>query len=334
MTPLPSGASAMRQLLEPFRRIPSAELYFLEPVRRLRLAGIPAPRPCAIGRHVYAFGESAVVVRYASERDLREIDRRGLRRLIYIADDDFAAAVADPGLPDHYRQRLAAFLRETWPVLTRRADRVLASNAVIAARYGDRATTTIPCWPIPPATLDHFDDDTPLRVALVGGASHAADVASVADELVGAFSRLSDLEIVDFSTSGLSRRLVNGSVRTRQTGWRRHKQVLGSMRCHLALYPLRPTAFNWARSVNKLLEHAVIGAASLVSRFAALDEWPELIDSDCILEVPAATGAWHDKIQTLLGDRSQLRQYAVKGQAAAMRLHANPPAMSFWRDLS
>ena len=322
----------MRQLLEPFRRVPSAELYFLEPVRRLRLAGVPMPKPCAIGRHVYALGDSAVVVRYASERDLREIDRRGLRRLIYIVDDDFAAAVADPGLPDHYRRRLAAFLRETWPILARRADLVLTSSAVIAARYGGRATTTIPCWPIPPADLDHFDADATLRVGLVGGASHAADVASIADELVRAFAGLSDLEIVDFSTSNLSQRLAMSTTRTRQTGWYRHKQVLGSMRCHLALYPLRPTAFNWARSVNKLLEHAIIGAASVVSRFAALDEWPALIDAECVLDVPAATGAWHEKLRSLIGDRSQLRRHAVKGQTAALHLHENPPAMAFWRD--
>jgi hypothetical protein len=323
----------MRQFLESFRRIPSTDLYFLEPVRRLAQSGVPIPRPRAISRHVYAFGEWAVVIRYAAARDFRAIERHGLRRLVYVVDDDFAAAAADLGLPGHYRQRLASFLSETWPELVRRADLVLASNTVVASRYGDRAVTTIPCWPIQPAMLDHFDADTPLRVGLLGGASHVADVASIADDLVAVFKARRDVEIVDFSTGELSRRLTGRPTRTRQTSWHRHKQVLAKTRCHLALYPLRPTAFNRARSVNKLLEHAITGAASLVNRFPALDDWPDLIDPRCIIDAPTAPGVWRDRVHAMLDDRAGLRHHAARGRAAAMRLHSAPPAMAFWQAL-
>ena len=60
-------------------------------------------------------------------------------------------------------------------------------------------------------------------------------------------------------------------LRLRQPlSWWRYKRALSKMRFHLAIYPLAPTAFNKARSANKLYEHMLVGAASLMTPNPAL----------------------------------------------------------------
>jgi hypothetical protein len=66
------------------------------------------------------------------------------------------------------------------------------------------------------------------------------------------------------------------------------------MRFHLALYPLRPSRVNEARSANKLYEHALAGAASLLSRNPALEAAGNSIED---LFVEAGPDAWRERIE-------------------------------------
>ncbi len=52
--------------------------------------------------------------------------------------------------------------------------------------------------------------------------------------------------------------------------WWLYRRALARMRFHLAIYPLGDTPFNRARSASKLYEHALVGAASLMSPIPAL----------------------------------------------------------------
>src|SRR5687768_4234595 len=72
------------------RRIPTTDLYFLNPVRHLRhhderAAGLP--RLKAIAPNVYAIGRTGIVSRYGSRGDIDRLRTIGARRIVYIADD-------------------------------------------------------------------------------------------------------------------------------------------------------------------------------------------------------------------------------------------------------
>jgi hypothetical protein len=324
----------MQHLLEPFRRIPTAELYFLEPIRRLRQEGYAVPAPRAIGRTVYRYGKAGVIVRYATEKELKRLEAEGVDRIVYVIDDDLEAILEDDQLPESYRTRIRSFIDGTWRILTRDADAVVVPNAAIARIYGHHAIVAPPCWPLRPATTDHFDTNGPLRVILAGGASHAADVAMIADELAQALRGGHEVELINFSTYSVSPLQVSSMNRLRQTSWRTHKRALSTLKCHLALYPLRPTRLNRARSINKLLEHAILGAASLVSRFPALSEWPALAEAAQVIDEDDPSGAWRDAIAMLIQDREALRARALASIMAAHALDSAPPLMRTWRDLS
>jgi hypothetical protein len=107
----------------------------------------------------------------------------------------------------------------------------------------------------------------------------------------------------------------------RPMAWWRYRLALPRMRFHLALYPLADTPFNRARSANKLYEHALAGAASLMSPTPALRAagGPALSG----LFVEGGADAWRDRLHRLLAAPSALRS-----QAEATRTHilASDPA--------
>src|SRR5688572_3394694 len=82
----------LHDLQEYRRRIPTTDLYFLNPVRHLqrhdkRAAGLP--RLKAIAPNVYKIGGTGIVSRYGSPRDIDRLRALRVRQIVYIADDDF-----------------------------------------------------------------------------------------------------------------------------------------------------------------------------------------------------------------------------------------------------
>ena len=300
--------------LEEYRsRLPTTDLYFLSPLKHLIRQGADVPRPVWLGANAYAVGETGVVSRYGSERDLERLSARGARRLVYIADDDFAAGAIDPGLPQPYRAKLASFAQEAWPTLKTAADVVIVPSPALAEIYGAKALILHPAWARDPAGTSHFERPRRVEIAHLGTGSHGSDLAPLAGPIAALLQANSDTRLTLFATtdppSELSR---HPRVRLRrQMPWWRYKHLLPWMRFHLAIYPLRDSAFNRARSANKLFEHALVGAASLMSPIPALlgatsgastgvfveggpDEWRARIEAD--LADPAAARARAERV--------------------------------------
>ncbi|MGH8513798.1 MAG: hypothetical protein ACREV8_07625, partial [Gammaproteobacteria bacterium] len=117
----------------------------------------------------------------------------------------------------------------------------------------------------------------------------------------------------------------------RPRSWWRYKRALPKMRFHLALYPLAPTAFNKARSANKFFEHAIVGAASLMSpnpalKTAAGDSLGDIFVEDGVDE-------WAARIEELIADRNALHQRVDETRAHI--LAGNPLALAArtWREI-
>jgi hypothetical protein len=116
----------------------------------------------------------------------------------------------------------------------------------------------------------------------------------------------------------------------RPLSWWRYKWALPRRRFHLALYPLAPTPFNAARSANKFFEHAIAGAASLMSPNPALRA---AASPEAVRFVEGGPDAWAEAIETLLANPELMRRQA---EAARGHIHATNPlayAALQWRDI-
>ena len=261
-------------LREYLGRIPTTDLYFLNPLAELKRQGASIPPPRWLAPNGYLVGRTGIIVRYGGAEDIERLRSEGAKQIVYIVDDDFLAGGADAGLPEKYRQRLAAFARGDWRTLKAAADIVIVPGTVLADIYGAKARIIPPAWNRPPATTEHFVATRRIDIVHLGTGSHRGDLASIAAPLAALLKAHPRARLTLFAGDGapdVLKRHPQVVVR-RPLSWWRYSHALPRMRFHLALYPLAPTPFNAARSANKLFEHALVGAASLMSPNPALRE--------------------------------------------------------------
>jgi len=313
-------------------RIPTTDLYFRNPLAELRRMGFDAPRIRHLSANVYLVGRTGVIVRYGGARDIERLSSAGAQHIVYIADDDFAASVGDLGIPEPYRLKLKAFVEDNWPELPAAADTVIVPGTVLAEIYGAKARIIPPAWDLPPASSDHFVTQERIEIVHLGTGSHRGDLALLVAPLTRILERHGGARLTLFAGSAVPGRLrSHHHLRLkRPRSWWRYKRALPKMRFHLALYPLAPTAFNNARSANKLFEHAIVGAASLMSANPALKAAADSLEN---IFVEGGVNEWAAEIETLIADRNALCERV--DQARAHILEANPLARAAkaWREI-
>ena len=79
---------------------------------------------------------------------------------------------------------------------------------------------------------------------------------------------------------------------------------------HFAIYPLRDAAFNRARSANKLFEHALVGATSLMSPIPALVDAAGSASTGLFVE--GGPDEWRARIEVDLADLAAARARAER----------------------
>jgi hypothetical protein len=317
---------------EHFARLPTTDLYVLNPLAELRRQGAPVPAARHLSENVYLVGSTGVIVRYGRVDDIGRLRSAGARQIVYVVDDDFHAGAEDQALPEHYRQRLANFARAGWPALRAAADIVIVPGAVLADSYGARARIVPPAWHSQPASSQHHAAPKYVEIAHLGTGSHRADLDLVAAPLARILDERPEVRLTLFAGSSAPASLKSHRhVRLKRTlSWWRYKRVLPRQRFHLGLYPLAPTPFNSARSANKLFEHAIVGAASLMSPNPALRA---AAGPDVVRFVEGGQDAWAEAIEAILAGPEDMRRQA---EAARAHIHATNPlayAALQWRDI-
>jgi hypothetical protein len=313
-------------------RSPSTDLYVLNPLRRLQQDGTRLPALAQLAPNVYMAGRTGVIVRYGGQADLDRLERAGARRIVYVADDDFEAGAADPRLPDGYRAKLAAFASGAWPAIRAAADIVIVPGAVLAAIYGEKAWVLAPAWHRPPARVLRRAPQR-FKIAHLGTASHRADMAPIRPLHADIVARHRNVRVTLFSSDSVAEE-TGGSPQVRHLGpmaWWRYKLALRLMRYDLALYPLADAPFNRARSANKLYEHALVGAASLMSPIPALREAAGAGLADIFVE--GDEKAWRARIESDIADPVALRRRAEATRAHILASDPLGRAARAWREI-
>lgn len=243
------------------------------------------------------------------------------KRLIYLLDDAIDLDGADAALSAYWRFKLRMVERAAADALIRRAEAVVVSSPALAGMIRARAPGAEvrrldPYWSDPLSGLAHHEDAGPLRLAYLGSQTHGADFARLAP-MLRAF--LDDRPEAELIVGGGHGRMV-GHARARDLGpmgWAAYRGVLPKLRPHVALYPLRDTPFNAARSLNKLIEHAVAGAAGLYAEC-----WPgaaRAVEAGAGLALGPDPADWRAPLDALAADRGLACGGLAFGMAQAGR---------------
>lgn len=302
---------------------PTADLYFLNACRDWVGPGRPVAR---LGPGVFASARTLVVMRHAGLAG--PLPRR--ERLFWLIDDDVEAALADPGLPAGHRLKLALHERRDGARLRAAGAEVVASSAaLLASCAGGRGHLLRPHWSEPLADLAHHGAG-PVRLAYLGSAVHAGDLAFLAPVLLRLLAAHPAAEL-HLAANHAAGPLAGHPrvVRIGGTRWPDWRARLPARRFDIALYPLLDTAANRARSVNKIVEHAIVGAAGVYS-----DTWPEaarIARRGAGLVLPNAAAAWESAVAALMADAGGRQAIAARARRLASDLNHPGLQREFWR---
>ncbi len=309
---------------------PTADLYFMNACGDFLGAGVTRLAPT-----VFASAGACLVMRH----DMRAERLPGARRLVYFIDDAVDQGVGDASLPFLYRQKLRLVERASARRIGRRAAVAVVSSVELARRYAPRIETHLihPYWSEPIAGLEHFEPvltgEGWVDIAYLGSAVHRADLAflwPIVGAVLAAHPRvrfhLAERHRVPAALAAHPR-----LVRIPGLGWGAYRAGLAERRFHLALYPLMDTEFNRGRSLNKLIEHGVVGAAALYSR-----SWGEAWRAGkggAGLTLRNHRDDWRAAIEHLLARPQAMRGLAAGAGALARALNRAGPQRRLWSEL-
>ncbi len=316
------------------RRTPTADLYFANAMAAVLAPGESVRRTAPT---VFETPEAVLVMRHDGGARVAWRDRR---RLVYLLDDAVFAGLRDPTLPLSYRLKLwsveCAAARRLIP---RAAALVVSAPEVAEALPEDlrRACHDVflisPYWSETQPSLAHFDRPTPWRIGFSGAQTHQAGLRLAAAAMAPLMREDPELRFHLAANHRMPRRLrtTPGLRLAPETSWTAYREALPRQRRHVALYPVANTVFGRARSVNKLIEHALLGAAPIYA-----ESWPRsriALEAGAGLVAPSRVEAWSEAAMTLRREPERAREIAAAAQALARELNRPDPQRALWARL-
>ncbi|MEM7056122.1 MAG: hypothetical protein AAF557_00910 [Pseudomonadota bacterium] len=309
---------------------PTADLYFRNACADFLGRGVRQVAPT-----VFASPTTTVIMRHAM-RAGRLPERR---RLIYLVDDDVEAGTSDQSLPFFYRQKLRMVEQPACRRIRRFAGVAVVGSPTLARLFAPIMQTHLirPYWSERFACLDHFDGlergQGWVDVAYLGSIVHRSDLMF----LIPAIGRLLELHPNMRFHVPIRHRLpaeLENHPRVMPIpglGWTAYRRQIAGRRFHVTAYPLLDTPFNRARSANKLIEHAVVGAAPVYS--SCWGEAQNAAEYGAGYLIPNDQEAWVQGLSGLIGNPDRMKRLAKRAQNFARTLNTAEPQRSLWRDL-
>jgi hypothetical protein len=260
-------------------------------------------------------------------------------RLVYLVDDDVDGAARSPSLPAGYRERLARLSERYLDRLVRRADTIVVSSEPLLhlMQADQRIATDIrlldPFWDAPLAGQDHFASMSADAIEMIhlGTASHRGGLAAIVPAVVELLETFPNAHFSYIGRKG-DHPALDTCARARRIGpmsWGRYRRWLPKQRFHLALYPLEDTPFDRARSINKLIEHAIVGAVGVYPEHWTL---PGMTAGGTIL-APTNLGNWGTCLRDAMANPMDLRQRAHRAASALAPWSKAATQQAFWATL-
>ncbi|SHM03774.1 glycosyltransferase [Vreelandella subglaciescola] len=258
-----------------------------------------------------------------------ERERDTFGHIVYLIDDDLAAAAEDVTLPAAYRERMAKAAAQQSHLLAL-ADEVVACSEQLAEALRKRhANVSVMTPPLiaPLPALTHFDRGpspaSPWCIGFYGTRAHLADLEKIAPALEAVQHRRNDTEL-ELMLGEHAPATLSDLPRTRcpaPLAWKKFRAYQARQRLHIGLAPLRETPFNRGKSFIKFLDIAAMGGVGVYANRYPYTEVVQhgvnglLADDD--------PGEWQRCIEWLLEHPGQARRMAA--QAASDASHIGDP---------
>lgn len=314
--------------------IPSASMYFADPLSRLigdriGAAGLPIRR---ISATIFTCGDAAVVIRYAGEPELAFLHRGSFKKIYLLIDDDLYALSDGDGLPADWHRRLIAYRDGALHKLLHLVTHVVAPSEAILQSYRRHVPMRLdPAQCHAAAALDHHDSKGRLDIVFAATRSHLKDLDFFAPAIAGFLKARPDAHLTTF-LNGHAPAAFKGLPNVTHhspMGWEKYRAFVATHRFHVALAPALDTAFNRARSLSRMHDHAAYGAAGLYSAqppFAGT-----IADGTSGRLLPKDPEAWQAALFDLADHRDGARHLAEGGQRLSVALGDHGRVRSFWR---
>ncbi|NGO90168.1 glycosyltransferase family protein [Vreelandella stevensii] len=330
---------------------PTEDIYFLESAvpalrqRGLRIERVVASRwfaaPWLQGRDFLAryAGANLVVCRSLPAAWVRWLRRHRsvFGYVVYLIDDDIAAAAEDSSLPAAYRKRMAG-IAHGQPRLLSLCDEVVACSEALAnqfrARHGQVSVLTPPLIAALPSELDHFRQPPssafPWRIGFHGTRAHLSDLQHIAPALnaIQQSQEGTQLEIMLGRHTPAELATLSGVSVPEPLPWSAYRRYQAEHRVHIGLAPLWPTPFNRGKSFIKFLDITAMGGVGIYSHRAPYNDVVRHGSNGLL--VGDAPEEWQAALHYLIHHPQEAAAMARQAAVDAQRIGQPDDAIQFW----
>lgn len=263
--------------------------------------------------------------------------RRAFSYVVYLIDDDIAAAADDAKLPAAYRQRMAGIAKRQ-PALLALCDEVVTCSDVLAARFSSvhqHVSVLTPPLIAPLPGLEHFDEPpsvtSPWQVGFHGTRAHLQDLLHITPALWALLNVRQDIQcevMLGKHTPSALASLPNTSTPD-PLPWQAFRNYQANRRVHIGLAPLLQTPFNEGKSFIKFLDIAAMGGVGIYSNRYPYTEVVQHGENGLL--VGDAPDEWQAALQQLLNNPEATANMARQAAADALRIGAPQHTIDFWQ---
>lgn len=310
-------------------------MYFADPLADLidddeSFSGKPIQQ---LSPSLYICGRAAVVIRHTNREELGILRQGKFERVYLLIDDDLDCLGEADGLPADYRAKLMKYREGPFRNLRDLVTDVVAPSEHILKSYRRKRTLRLePAQCHKLTGLDHHDGRDGLDIVFAGTRAHIFDFEHVAPAFGEVLRRHSNVRLTTFLKGHVPkelRRLPN-AVHLPPMGWQQYRRFVGANRFHIAVAPALPTAFNHARSISKVHDHAALGAAGIYTGQAPFDQIVSHGRTGLLLSNNPVD--WRDTLCGLVGKRQKVLKMAEGGQKLSETLGNMSRVRKFWMD--
>lgn len=314
---------------------PSVSMYFSDPLADLidndeSFSGRPIQQ---LSPSLYVCGQNAVVIRHTNWEELKILRKGNFEKVYLLIDDDLDCLGEADGLPPDYRARLMRYREGPFRHLLEIVTDVVAPSEHILKSYQRLRTLRLePAQCHKMTGLDHHNSSDRVDIVFAGTRAHVFDFEHVAPAFAEVLRRHPNVRLTTFLKGHVPkelRRLPN-AVHMQPMGWQQYRRFVGANRYHIAVAPALPTAFNHARSISKLHDHAALGAAGIYTSQAPFDQIVSHGRSGLLLSNNPAE--WRDTLSHLVEKREKVLKVAQGGQILSETLGNMSRVRKFWTD--
>jgi hypothetical protein len=265
--------------------------------------------------------------------DLLKKNRRLIKRIAYLIDDDFSAATGSTELPESYRRRLGKIWDNEFPQLHALADSLIVTSKHLEEKYNSTKTALLEpvlSAPLPPEKPS--TDNGECRICYYATGAHTIDLeflAPVIEKLLATYQHV-NFDIIAGREVPVSLRNSDRVTLRRQMGWKRYKQLLADEPAHIGLAPLMDIPFNQAKSFVKLYDFAALGAAGIYSDCAPYNQ--VIHHGQDGLLIGNTEQEWFESIAGLVENPATMTEIACNTRNLALSVGDPARAVEFWRN--